>query len=72
MCAQGGTLCSLLLFDLFVRRLPREVQHTLMLCYADEAKKTKAITISRKRDPDGNPPLVKNGSMIAENKTLKS
>ena len=74
-------------FDLFVRTLPREVQHTMMLCYADDTtimmrvptggrktcaallnsdlermlnfgkkwllefqvKKTKAITISRKR-----------------------
>ena len=35
-----------------------------------EAKKTKAITISRKRDPDENPPLVMDGT-IAENETLE-
>ena len=105
---QGG-IWSPLLFDLFVRKLPREVQHAVMLCYADdttilmrvptggrktcatmlnsdlerilnfgkkwllefEAKKTKAITISRKRDPDENPPLVMDGTTIAENETLE-
>ena len=37
-----------------------------------EAKKTKAITISRKRDPDDNPPLVMDGSVIAEMRPWKS
>ena len=36
-----------------------------------EAKKTKAITISRKRHPIENPPLVMNGTTIAENETLE-
>ena len=105
---QGG-IWSPLLFDLFVRKLPREVQHAVMLFYADdttilmrvltggrktcaamlnsdlerilnfgkkwllefEVKKTKAITISRKRDPDENPPLVRDGTKIAENETLE-
>ena len=36
-----------------------------------EAKKTKAITISRKRHPSENPPIVMNGTAIAENETLE-
>ena len=33
--------------------------------------KTKAITISRKRDPDENPSLVMDRIKIAENETLE-
>ena len=32
---QGG-IWSPLLFDLFVRKLPQQVQHAAMLCYADD------------------------------------
>ena len=105
---QGG-IWSPLLFDLFVQRLPKEVQHVMMLCYADdttilmrvstdvrqrcamllhsdlekmltfgkecllelEAKKTEVITVSKKRDPERSPPLVMDGLVIAENKTLE-
>ena len=100
---------SPLLFDLFVRKLPQQVQHAAMLCYADdtillmriptghremcaallnsdmesllnygkswllelEVKKTQALTVSRKHDPNKNPPLVMDGIPIAESKTLK-
>ena len=36
-----------------------------------EVKKTQALTVSRKPDPDKNPPLVMDGTPIAERKTLK-
>ena len=36
-----------------------------------EVKKTQALTVSRKRDPNNNPPLVMDGIPIAESKTLK-
>ena len=105
---QGG-IWSPLLFDLFVQRLPKQVQRAVMLCYADdttllkrvptgyrevcaallnsdlerllnygrrwllefEVKKTQTLTDSRKRDPDKNPPLVMDGTPIAESKNLK-
>ena len=36
-----------------------------------EVKKTQALTVSRKRDPNKNPPLVMDGIPFAERKTLK-
>ena len=105
---QGG-IWSQLLFDLFVKELPQQLQHAAMLCYADdttllmriptghremcaallnsdlesplnygkswllefEVNKTQALTVSRKRNPNKNPPLVMDGDPIAKSKTLK-
>ena len=98
---------SPLLFDLFVRKLPQQVQHAccVMLmtqpCWWEyqqvigkcvqpystqtwsllnygkswllelEVKKTQALRVSRKHDPNKNPPLVMDGIPITESKTLK-
>ena len=105
---QGG-IWSPLLFDLYIRELPRLIRHSSILCYADditlfqrisrtchvqcaaglnadlqcllsygaswflvfEPSKTQVLTVSNRRDPFSNPPVVINGTPVVESDSLK-
>ena len=105
---QGGIWFPLL-FDLYIRELPRLIRHSSIICYADditlfqriprnrrvqcatdlntdlqcllsygaswllvfEPTKTQVLTVSNRRDPSSNPPVVMDGVPVVESNLLK-
>ena len=109
MFLRAVAIWSPLLFDLYIRELPRLIRHSSIICYADditlfqriprnrrvqcaadlntdlqcllsygaswllvfEPTKTQVLTVSNRRDPSSNPPVVMDGVPVVESNLLK-